>query len=320
MADGGPDDGYSVDARLPWTADEDQALLGMMKAGGPGSWDQKAAALDGGNIKRRRTANAVAHRWRKLRAKGLGEDCPPHYSQGMALGEERKSPKEKKAKGSTADSGRAAAAAAVSAPPSPTAAAAAGTSGAVGQAFDDEGLFGAWQQPADEVEEESDDDPPEGETEEFQEKVIEELFLNENVATSVAELFAEQAAWGAHINSLQVFDSLLDMVHAALMVRTERTATLVQITRFCACCRWLKEVRGAPRINSYATFQVRGIVRYSRVSRECVLVSHQCCFLYHSRKQRSKPCLSSAPSTRQKILIVLLTALGSDTAKPLACR
>jgi hypothetical protein len=117
--------------------------------------------------------------------------------------------------------------------------------------------------------------------------VLEEMFLNEHVACSVAELFAEQDAWGAEISQLQVrvphvaslisaardarrvwcsyslrrpcaaqvFDSLGDMVHAAVMAQPEHIATLGEIARFCSCCRWLKEVKGLARINSYATFQ-----------------------------------------------------------------
>ena len=93
------------------------------------------------------------------------------------------------------------------------------------------------------------------------EKEIEDMFLNENVAVSVAELLAEQTAWGNEVTELQVFGSLehpnglIDMVHAALLARTEGAATVAQISKFCACCRWLKDTRPTPKVNSFATFQ-----------------------------------------------------------------
>ena len=95
---------------------------------------------------------------------------------------------------------------------------------------------------------------------ELHEKEIEEMFLNENVAVSVAELLAEQGAWGNEVAELQVFGSpehpngLIDMVHAALLARADGSATVAQITKFCVCCRWLKDVRPAPKVNSFATF------------------------------------------------------------------
>eukprot|EP01043_Picozoa_sp_COSAG02_P023746 COSAG02_NODE_1276_length_13504_cov_15.182618_8_plen_2319_part_00 len=92
------------------------------------------------------------------------------------------------------------------------------------------------------------------------EKEIEDMFLNENVAVSVAELLAEQTAWGNEVAELQVFGSLehpnglMDMIHAALLARADGTATVAQITKFCVCCRWLKDARPTPKVNSFATF------------------------------------------------------------------
>ena len=92
------------------------------------------------------------------------------------------------------------------------------------------------------------------------ERALEEMFLNENVAVSVAELLAEQGAWGTEVAELQVFGSpdhpngLIDMVHAALLASKGGSATVAQITKFCVCCRWLKDSRPSPKVNSFASF------------------------------------------------------------------
>ena len=105
------------------------------------------------------------------------------------------------------------------------------------------------------------------------ETAVEEMFVNENVAVSVAELLAEQDAWGAQITELQVFGSqahpngLLDMVHTAILACQGQAASLQQVARFCACCRWYKDVRGSLKVNSFASFQSETSFRTMLVQR-----------------------------------------------------
>jgi hypothetical protein len=201
-----------------WSEQEDQQLLQLMLDGSAGSWDNRAAIMDVG-----RSGNALAHRWRKLRKKY------EHLLNGHASSQQQQQPQ----------------------PLLP-----AQQQLALAPGPNDHGLFGVWPVTgaAPDVASEP-EEAEEGQSEEYLEMVMEELFLNEHVATSVAELVAEQAAWGTHITHLQVFDSLLDMVHASLIVHKDRTASLAQIARFCACCRWLKDGKASRRVNAFASFQ-----------------------------------------------------------------
>jgi hypothetical protein len=85
--------------------------------------------------------------------------------------------------------------------------------------------------------------------------VIEEIFFNEHVATGVAEMIAEQEAWGNAVTEIQVFDSLIDAVHAAILAHDGGVATLKDILNFCGGCRWLYQSKaGGSKVDSMASY------------------------------------------------------------------
>jgi hypothetical protein len=89
----------------------------------------------------------------------------------------------------------------------------------------------------------------------YDEFVIEEMFFNEHVAAGVAEMTAEQEAWGNAVTEIQVFDSLVDAMHAAILAHDGGIATLRDILNVCGCCRWLhKSQDGGSKIDSVASY------------------------------------------------------------------
>lgn len=105
----------------------------------------------------------------------------------------------------------------------------------------------------------------------YHECVIEEMFVDEKVATAVAEMVAEQEAWGNTVTAVQVFNSLLDAVSAAILAQEDGIATINDIISFCGCCRWLEDLDGVFKIDSVASHAVDAF----RATVQGCLASHE---------------------------------------------
>eukprot|EP01050_Picozoa_sp_SAG11_P006662 SAG11_NODE_525_length_8746_cov_5.157974_3_plen_317_part_00 len=86
------------------------------------------------------------------------------------------------------------------------------------------------------------------------ELIIEELFLDQNVAISVAEMIAEQEAWGNTVVEIGVFSTLPDAMLAAIIANEDGVASVAEVVAFCIRCRWLRKSSGQPKIDSAASY------------------------------------------------------------------